>query len=99
MALSTAVRNMILSMWWMYLATFVTSRIFYFHEAYIEESSRRADEQWLLLQCKDPEFYSNIRQHTDLCTEVANNARGSLLLKALHKVLLSLFLSLSQKLN
>lgn len=35
---------------------------------------------------REPEFYSNLRQHTDLCTEVAKNARASLLLTALNSV-------------
>ncbi len=34
------------------------------------EVGKRNDERWLLLQCADPDFYSNLRQHSDLCTEV-----------------------------
>lgn len=86
MAAGGAARNIALTLWWMWLATFVVSRLYLVHEAYIEEAGKRSDERWLLDKCHDPEFYSNIRQHTDLCTEVANNARSSLLLKALHKV-------------
>lgn len=37
-------------------------------------------------RAQEPEFYSNLRQHTDLCTEVAKNARASLLLTALNTV-------------
>lgn len=86
MALNSAVRNIFLSMWLMWTTSFVASRIYLLHEAYIQESSKRSDESWLLQQCSDPEFYSNMRQHTDLCTEVANNARSSLILKAIYKV-------------
>lgn len=86
MALGTAVRNIVLCIWFMWMTTFTASRIYLLHEAYIEEANKRVDEIWLLKQCDDAEFYSNIRQHTDICTEVANNARSSLLLKALHKV-------------
>lgn len=64
----------------------MASRVYILHEAYIEETNRRSDEAWLLNQCNDAKFYSNIRQHTDICTEVATNARASLFLKALHKV-------------
>jgi len=45
-------------------------RVYAFHEAYVFEVGKRNDERWLLLQCADPDFYSNLRQHSDLCTEV-----------------------------
>lgn len=86
MALNSAIRNIFLSVWLMWTTSFMASRIYLLHEAYIQESSKRSDESWLLRQCDDPEFYSNMRQHTDLCTEVANNARSSLILKAIYKV-------------
>jgi hypothetical protein len=86
MALGTAVRNLFFCAWFMWMTTFSVSRMYLLHEAYIEETNRRSDEQWLLKQCNNPEFYSNIRQHTDICTEVAKNAKSSLLLKALYKV-------------
>lgn len=86
MALNSAIRNIVLCMWWMWVTTFVVSRIYLLHEAYIEEANKRSDERWLLKQCSNPEFYSNIRQHTDICTEVATNSKSSLLLKAVYKV-------------
>lgn len=55
-----------------------------FHFAYIAESQKLSDERYLLEKCKDPEFYSNIRQHTGICTEVAENAKASVVLKALN---------------
>jgi hypothetical protein len=79
MAFGVGLRNVLFSFWLVWLCTFCISRIFLLHEAYISESNKQADERWLLEKCKEPEFYSNIRQHTDLCTEVANNARASLL--------------------
>ena len=66
----------------------ITTRIYSLHEAYIAEIGRRSDERWLLKQCDDPEFYANLRQHSDLCTQVSNNARSSPFLRALNKVAL-----------
>lgn len=86
MAFGVGLRNVVVSLWLIWVGTFCISRVFLLHEAYVAESNKRTDERWLLQQCKDPEFYSNIRQHTDLCTEVANNAGASLLLKALNRV-------------
>ena len=86
MAFGVGLRNVVVSFWLVWTVTFCISRVFLLHEAYIAESSKRIDERWLLEKCREPEFYSNIRQHTDLCTEVANNARGSLLLSALNSV-------------
>lgn len=77
-------RNALLSLWLMWLLTFVITRIYIFHESYVAENGKRADEKWLLEKCTEPEFYSNMRQHTDLCTEVSNNARTNLLLRALY---------------
>jgi hypothetical protein len=86
MAFGIGMRNMLVSFWLVWMITFCISRIFMLHEAYISKSSKRSDEQWLLEKCKDAEFYSNIRQHTDLCTEVSNNAKSSLLLASLNRV-------------
>lgn len=43
------------------------SRLFIFQQAYSSHVAKIQDEQWLLQQCEEPVFYSNIRQHTDLC--------------------------------
>lgn len=86
MAFGAGLRNVLTSLWLMWATMFVVSRIYLLHDAYISASNRRTDEQWLLRQCKDPEFYSNLRQHTDLCTEVEKNARASLFLTALNSV-------------
>lgn len=48
------------------------SRAYIFYEAYCAFTLQRADEAWLGRQCKDPEFYSNMRQHTDLCAQVGH---------------------------
>lgn len=86
MAFGAGLRNILASLWMVWCLTFVISRIFLLHDAYISESNRRADERWLLERCREPEFYSNLRQHTDLCTAVEKNARSSLFLTALNSV-------------
>jgi hypothetical protein len=87
MTMGAGIRNMVISAWLLWLFTFVVSRINNFHEAYIEESNKRSNEKWILKQCSDPEFFSNMKQHADaLCSKVENNARASLLLRALNRV-------------
>ena len=70
MAFSCLVRNAIAVFWALWLATFVIVRVYALHEAYVAEVGRRSDERWLLDRCQDPEFYANLRQHSNLCTEV-----------------------------
>jgi hypothetical protein len=43
-------------------------------------------ERWLVKRCKDPEFFSNMHQHTDLCISVENNARVGALMLAVRDV-------------
>lgn len=86
MAFGAGLRSILMSLWLVWSLAFVISRIFLLHDAYISESNKRADERWLLDRCREPEFYSNLRQHTDLCTAVEKNARSSLFLTALNSV-------------
>jgi hypothetical protein len=62
------------------------SRAYVFYEAYSLFSMQRSEESWLRVKCKDAEFYSNMRQHTDLCAQVEHRALQWLLLHALNKV-------------
>jgi hypothetical protein len=62
----------------------VVSRVYIFYEAWSEFSLRRTDEAWLRERCKEPDFYANMRQHTDVCAQVEKNARASVLLHALN---------------
>lgn len=78
------IKTVVASFWFVWLSTLIVSRIYVFHQAYVSETQKRADERYLLDKCNDPEFYSNIRQHTEICTHVAENAKSSLILKALH---------------
>ena len=38
----------------------------------------------MILDAQEAEFYSNIRQHTDICEEVEKNARADVFLTALN---------------
>jgi hypothetical protein len=72
MAFSICMRNAVLSFWTLWVFTFVVTRLYALHEAYVFEVGKRNDERWLLSQCADPEFYANLKQHSDLCTQVIN---------------------------
>lgn len=71
----------------LWTSIFLFTRVYLFYEAYQNESKKKEDERWLRIQCKEPEFYSNLKQHTDLCNQVEINARRSTFLTALHIVL------------
>jgi hypothetical protein len=62
---------MLVGFWAIWVTTLCVSRIFIFHEAYSTHVAKVKDEQWLAEQCSKPEFYSNIRQHTDLCEVIS----------------------------
>lgn len=70
MAVTPLLRNSLAICWLLWITAFCVTRIFALHEAYVSEVGRREDERWLLDKCADPEFYANLRQHSNLCTEV-----------------------------
>lgn len=70
MAFSVLVRNAVLFFVTVWLGTFAVTRAYALHEAYVSEIGKRNDERWLLQKCSEPDFYSNLRQHSNLCTEV-----------------------------
>jgi hypothetical protein len=84
MAFTQYMKWMLVGFWMIWVTTLFVSRIFIFHEAYITHAAKVVDEQWLAQQCSKPEFYSNIRQHTDLCEAVYANSRSSAFLVALN---------------
>ncbi len=47
---------------------------------------RLESERWLVVKCRDPDFFTNMHQHTDLCISVENNARVGALMLALRDV-------------
>jgi hypothetical protein len=69
------------------VASFCISRACIFYEVYVIETVRKKEDAWLRVQCKNPEFYSNIRQHTDLCQQVEHHAQTWILLTALNAML------------
>ena len=64
----------------------MVGRLFIFYESYTEFLSVLKDEEWLRVQCASPEFYSKMRQHTELCSTVILNAERSPVLIALNAV-------------
>ena len=56
-------------------AFFVVQKICALHTAYELRSTRIEKEAWLRAQCVRPEFYTNMRYHTNLCEEVEATAR------------------------
>lgn len=73
MAVTPLLRNSLAICWLLWITAFCVTRVYALHEAYVAEVGKREDERWLLDKCTDPEFYSNLRQHSNLCTEVGCN--------------------------
>ena len=83
-------------------AFFALQKLCALHAVYELRTARIEKESWLRVQCGRPEFYTNMRYHTNLCEEVEATARigaawhaltevaGSLpipdLLQALHRL-------------
>jgi hypothetical protein len=91
MAFGHYVKWMLAGFWVLWLTTLLVSRIFIFHEAYTAHVAKVQDEKWLSSQCNTPEFYSNIRQHTDLCEAVYANSRTSACLVGLNAMATSTY--------
>jgi hypothetical protein len=56
------------------------------YTAYKRACMRLDDERWLLDNCRDPTFYSKMRAHTAVCSEVETNARIGAFWSALKEV-------------
>lgn len=85
----TMLPGIMASLW---LAMFAFSRLFMLYNEYQSEIAMRADDQWLRAKCKDPEFFHNMKQHTDLCIKVEQNGRRSCLMVAMNNVISSTYL-------
>jgi hypothetical protein len=57
-----------------------------FHVALTVRHQAEQDNHWLAQQCKSPEFYSNMRQPSNLCDDVALAQADALWLHALRDV-------------
>lgn len=70
---------------WMGLSIVSLNQLCQLHQIYQGTSARLQSEQWLLRQCGDPHFFSNMHLHTDLCFTVENNARIGAFMLALRE--------------
>jgi len=86
MVFSCLIKLMVISVGVFWVVSFCVSRVFVFYEAYSAFLRVLKDEEWLRVQCALPEFYSNLRQHTDLCNAVRLNAERSPVLLAMNEV-------------
>lgn len=76
----------------LWLAMFAFSRLFMLYNEYQSELAMRADDEWLRSKCKDPEFFHNMKQHTDLCIKVEQNGRKSCAMVAINNVIAGTYL-------
>lgn len=86
MVAASMLKLMVVCLGVFWIVSFSVGRLFIFYEAYTAFLSVLKDEEWLRVQCASPEFYSNMRQHTELCSTVMLNAARSPLLIALNEV-------------
>ena len=73
-----------LTVFW--IISFTVGRVFIFYEAYTKITFIQKQDEWVRLQCSDPNFYTNMRQHTDLCATVQLNFERVPFLVALNAV-------------
>ena len=86
MIVASMLKIMIICLGVFWVVSFSVGRIFIFYESYTSFLAVLKDEEWLRVQCALPEFYTNMRQHTELCSTVMFNAARSPLLIALNDV-------------
>lgn len=86
MAVTSCLRTILFSFLAMWMFTLTVSRAWTFNNALQSELTKRKNEKWLVDKCGDPEFYFNMKEHTDLCATVVSNANSSIMLNALYAV-------------
>lgn len=64
----------------------VVHKVCEFHHAFQAVRAKLESEQWLVGQCKDPMFFSNMHSHTDLCIQVENNRRVGAFMMTMRQV-------------
>lgn len=84
MAVTSCMRTILFSFLAMWLFTLTISRAWTFNNALQSELTKRKNERWLVERCGDPEFYFNMKEHTDLCANVIANANSSIILNSLY---------------
>lgn len=65
---------------------FCIVNIYRFHMAFTMHRSKVKDEEWLLKQCHNPDFFYRLKAHTDICDELHANAARNAVLFALNHV-------------
>ena len=60
----THIFSMLMSIIWL------VGRVPIFQKAYAQHAQRLEDDRWLHKQCSDPEFFTRMRQHADVCDTV-----------------------------
>ena len=73
MVVASMIKLMVISLSIFWIISFTVGRVFIFYEAYTSVLRVHKEESWLRVQCADPNFYTNMRQHTDLCANVQRN--------------------------
>jgi hypothetical protein len=86
MMLASMIKLMIVCLTTFWIVSFTMGRFFVFYEAYTSALRIVRDEAWIRTQCADPQFYSNLKLHSDLCQSVQINFERSPLLVALNAV-------------
>ena len=86
MIFSSVLKLMIICLTTFWIVSFSVGRFFIFHEAYTSAIRVVRDEAWIRTQCSDPQFYSNLKQHSDLCLSVQINFERNPFLVALNAV-------------
>ena len=66
---------------------FLATRTHMFHGALMRRQQNVLNNMWLLQQCKSPDFYSNMKQHSTLCDDVVLQQTDALWLHALRDVI------------
>lgn len=86
MVLASVIKLMVVSMGVFWIVSFFISRVHVFYEAYTAFLHVLQQEAWLRKQCAIPEFFSNMRQHADVCEQAQRNSERSPFLIALNAV-------------
>ena len=86
MMLGSMLKLMIICLSTFWIVSFAVGRFFVFYEAYTSAQRLIRDEEWIRTQCADAQFYSNLKQHSDICQSVQINFERSPFLIALNAV-------------
>jgi hypothetical protein len=83
-ALSSLIHTVVVWFGVLWVSALCISRIYMFHEAYQTIIQHMENDSRLRQMCLDPEFYSIIKQHADVCIQVQKDAEVNPWLKALN---------------